>query len=76
MNKDNLLEGKKILIVDDEQDVLDTLEELLSMCEITKATNFEEAKTAIEKGDFDMAVLDIMGVSYAHRPLPYTARCI
>ena len=28
-----LLDGKKILIVDDEPDVLDTLEDLLSMCE-------------------------------------------
>jgi DNA-binding NtrC family response regulator len=62
MNEDSLLEGKKILIVDDEQDVLDMLEELLPMCEITKATNFEEAKMAIEKRHFDMAVLDIMGV--------------
>jgi DNA-binding NtrC family response regulator len=63
MNKDNLLEGKKILIVDDEPDVLDTLEELLPMCEITKAVNFEEAKKAMERDYFDMAVLDIMGVN-------------
>jgi len=31
---ENLLEGKKLLIVDDEPDVLDTLEELLPMCRV------------------------------------------
>jgi DNA-binding NtrC family response regulator len=63
MHKDHLIEGKKILIVDDEQDVLDTLEELLPMCKLTKAANFEEAKTAMDKNHFDMAILDIMGVN-------------
>jgi len=36
--KKNLLEGKKILIVDDEPDVLDTLESSLAMCELSKAS--------------------------------------
>lgn len=62
MNKGGLLKGKKILIVDDEPDVLDTLENLLFMCEVTKADSFEEAKTALEKDHFDMAALDITGV--------------
>jgi len=57
------LEGKKVLIVDDEEDVLEVLEELLSMCRITKATSFEQAKEALESQDFDVAVLDIMGVN-------------
>ncbi len=58
----NLLEGKIVLIVDDEPDVLETLEELLSMCEVVKASTFEEAKLALETQVFDVAVLDIMGV--------------
>jgi len=58
----NLLDGKKILIVDDEPEVLETLEELLSMCDITKATTFDEAKEFLENQDFDLAILDIMGV--------------
>jgi CheY-like chemotaxis protein len=37
MDKDKLLEGKRVLIVDDEPDVLDTLDDLLPMCIITKA---------------------------------------
>jgi DNA-binding NtrC family response regulator len=58
----NLLEGKTVLIVDDERDVLETLEDLLSMCEVVKASTFEEAKLALETQAFDIAVLDIMGV--------------
>jgi len=57
-----LLEGKKILIVDDELDVLETLAQLLPMCAVTKASSFEEAKGFLEKQRFDLAVLDIMGV--------------
>jgi DNA-binding response OmpR family regulator len=58
----NLLEGKTVLIVDDEPDVLETLEDLLSMCKVVKASTFEEAKLALETQAFDIAVLDIMGV--------------
>lgn len=57
------LAGKKVLIVDDELDVLETLEDLLSMCAITRASTFEEAKEIMESQDLDMAVLDIMGVN-------------
>ena len=58
----NLLDDKKILIVDDEPDILETLEELLPMCRVVKTTNFDEAKRLLETRDFDMAILDIMGV--------------
>ncbi len=57
-----LLDKKKILVVDDEPDVLDTLEDLLSMCEVTQARTFEQAKELMETRVFDMAILDIMGV--------------
>ena len=53
---------KTVLIVDDEPDVLESLEEILDMCEVTKASTFEEARELLEKNDFDMAILDIMGV--------------
>lgn len=62
MAEKTLLEGKNILIVDDEPDVLETLEELLGMCQLTRAGSFEEAKTLLENQSFDLAVLDIMGV--------------
>lgn len=62
MERLDLLEGKRILIVDDEPDVLNTLEDLLTMCKITKASTFEQAKELLEERYFDMAILDIMGV--------------
>jgi len=62
MSENTMLEGKKILIVDDEPDIVDALEELLSMCEVSKASTFDEAKELLESQDFDLAILDIMGV--------------
>lgn len=56
------LDAKKILIVDDEPDVLETLEDLLSMCDTVSATTFDEAKKLLETQRFDMAILDIMGI--------------
>ena len=62
MATENILDDKEILIVDDEPDILAALEELLSMCDVTKAATFEEAKALMETKDFDLAILDIMGV--------------
>ena len=62
MDKESLLEGKRILVVDDEPDVLETLGELLSMCRVTKASTFDEAWDLLGNQYFDMAILDIMGV--------------
>ncbi len=62
MSDEKILAGKKILVVDDEPDVLDVLEELLSMCHVTKASTFDEARKLLESEDFDLAILDIMGV--------------
>ena len=58
----SLLQDKKVLVVDDEQDILDVMKETLSMCRIVTAANFEDAKELLETQYFDLAVLDIMGV--------------
>ena len=58
----DLLEGKRILLVDDEPDVLDSLADLLPMCETVKASNFKAAKDYLETEYFDLTILDIMGV--------------
>lgn len=62
MDADKIIAGKRVLIVDDEVDVLEALAELLDICEIDKASSFEEAKEMIEINYYDIAVLDIMGV--------------
>jgi len=62
MAKNDLLAGKRVLIVDDEPDILETLAALLPMCEIVKASTFEKAKEALNTERFDLAILDIMGV--------------
>jgi DNA-binding NtrC family response regulator len=62
MKGESLLEGKRVLIVDDEVDVLETLSGLLPMCDILTAASFEEADRLLQERDFDIAVLDIMGV--------------
>ena len=56
------MNGKTILVVDDETDVLTVVEELLDMCNVVKASSFEEAKKYLQSQTFDVAVLDIMGV--------------
>ena len=59
---EDLLKDRRILIVDDEPDVLESVEEVLEMCVVDTSTNFEEAKTKLENNSYDIAILDIMGV--------------
>ena len=63
MEPKELIKGKRILIVDDEQDVLDTLADLLDECKIDTATSYEAARTLLESDTYDLVILDIMGVS-------------
>ena len=62
MKKQNILKDKRILIVDDEVDVLDTLVDLLTMCKTETASTFEDAEKKLTAVNYDMAILDIMGV--------------
>lgn len=62
MDNQNILENKKVLVVDDEPDILETLEELLDMCSVDPAATFEDAITFLKNNTYDVAVLDIMGV--------------
>ncbi len=61
--QESRLKGKRILIVDDEPDVLDTLAEMLRMCAVSKVSGFKEAEELLESRPFDIAILDIMGVN-------------
>ena len=63
---ESVLDGKRILAVDDEPDVLKVLEEEIldscPNCTFDKATNFEDASKLISAKHYDVVVLDIMGV--------------
>ena len=62
MDPNKVILGKRVLVVDDERDILETLTDLLKVCKIDPASSFEEAKNLLEQYDYDLAVLDIMGV--------------
>ena len=57
------LKGKSVLVVDDEPDVLDTVAELLEMCEVKTAGDFDTALNCLLNETFDFVILDIMGVN-------------
>ena len=59
---DDMLKGKKLLIVDDEPDILETLKDILDTCIVDSAPDFETARKFLEKETYDVAILDIMGV--------------
>ena len=73
MNHQHILKGKRILLVDDEPDVLETLEELLSYSKTDTASTFESAVACLKNTPYDAAILDIMGVQ-GHRLLKITHR--
>jgi CheY-like chemotaxis protein len=63
---ESILNGKTILAVDDEADVLSLLEEEILRAapksRFEKATTYEEAVKKLESQNYDVVILDIMGV--------------
>jgi CheY-like chemotaxis protein len=63
---ESILNGKTILAVDDEPDVLSVLEEEIlgaaPTCKLDRATTYEEAAKKLESQTYDVVILDIMGV--------------
>jgi len=60
--KGSLLKGKHILAVDDEEDILETIQEILNEAHIDTAREYKSASQKIKQGRYDLAILDIMGV--------------
>ncbi len=63
MSNESPLRGKVVLVVDDEPDILETVEDLLDMCEVHKAQDFDTALRLILSNSYDAVILDIMGVN-------------
>ena len=64
--KESILNGKVILAVDDEPDVLTVLEEEIleaaPKCKYEKASTYEVAADKLKSKTYDVVILDIMGV--------------
>jgi DNA-binding response OmpR family regulator len=63
--KESILDGKKILAVNDEPDVLSFLEEEITggcqSCKFDKATTYDAAVEKLKSQSYDLVILDIMG---------------
>jgi CheY-like chemotaxis protein len=59
----SILQGKKVLIVDDEPDVIETIVDLLDKCQVDSASDFASARALLSHHRYDAAILDIMGVN-------------
>jgi CheY-like chemotaxis protein len=62
MDPESLLKDKIVLTVDDETDVTDTVAEVLDMCLVRKANDYDTARQLLMSYTFDIVILDIMGV--------------
>jgi len=60
---ESFLKGKHILAVDDEKDVIETIEEILDIADVDTAYDYETASKKIKATQYDLAILDIMGVN-------------
>ena len=60
---ESLLKGKRILAVDDEEDVLEAIMDILDESIIDSARDYKSALKKIKKEKYDLAILDIMGVN-------------
>ena len=63
MDSESLLKDKIVLVVDDEVDVTDTVTEVLEMCLVRKANDYDTARQLLMSYTFDIVILDIMGVN-------------
>jgi CheY-like chemotaxis protein len=62
----SILDGKRVLAVDDEPDVLDVLEEEILVaapkCKMERATTYHQAVQRLTSQTYDVVILDIMGI--------------
>ena len=59
---ESLLKGKYILAVDDEEDILESIKDILDESVIGLATDYKDASKKIKARKWDLVILDIMGV--------------
>ncbi len=60
--KKSFLKNKQILAVDDEEDILETIVDILDESDVDTASDYPSASAKIKDRRYDLAILDIMGV--------------
>ena len=53
----------QVLAVDDEKDILDTIEDVLDKASVDRAQDYDTASKKLKEMKYDLAILDIMGVN-------------
>ena len=61
-DQESFLKGIHVLAVDDEEDVLETIVEILDESRVDTVRDYQSASEKIKKHKYDLAILDIMGV--------------
>ena len=61
--KESFLKNMQILAVDDEADILETIVEILDESQVDTARDYATASAKIKERQYDLAILDIMGVN-------------
>ena len=57
------IKGLNVLAVDDEKDILDTIEDVLDEAKVDRAEDYDSASQKLKDTKYDLAILDIMGVN-------------
>ncbi len=57
------IKGLNVLAVDDEKDILETIEDVLDEAKVDRAEDYESASQKLKDTKYDLAILDIMGVN-------------
>ena len=60
--KRNSLDNKRIPLLEGNPDAINTLGDLLTMCDTIKISSFKETRKLLESQHSDIAILAIMGI--------------
>jgi DNA-binding response OmpR family regulator len=63
MKEKSYLAGKRILAVDDEPDILESIQDILEDSEVDCAGDYDSASDKLRNNKYDLVILDVMGVN-------------
>ena len=60
---ESIIKGMRVLAVDDEPDILETIQDILDESDVETAQSYDAALEKLSEREYDLAILDIMGVN-------------